>query len=104
VTTAFDPVVPAGSVISQLPAAGTEVAAGTPVALVVSLGPEPVAMRCDVDRDGDIDKIDLSRISRSRNQPAKPDDPRDADGNGFITPNDVKVCIPMCTRPNCASS
>jgi hypothetical protein len=59
--------------------------------------------RCDIDGDNDIDKIDLSRISRSRNQSAKPDDPRDADGNGIITPNDVKVCIPQCTRANCAT-
>ncbi len=60
--------------------------------------------RCDVDGDGDIDKIDLSTISRARNKPADgPDDPRDSDGSGTITPNDVKTCIPQCTRPNCAT-
>ena len=59
---------------------------------------------CDVDRDGDIDKIDLSLISRARGQPASgPNDPRDADRDGMITPNDVKMCIPLCTRPNCAT-
>ncbi|MDP1535523.1 MAG: dockerin type I domain-containing protein, partial [Rubrivivax sp.] len=59
---------------------------------------------CDVDRDGDIDQLDLALISRARNQPATgPDDPRDADGDRRITPNDVKVCIPKCTRPNCAT-
>jgi len=58
---------------------------------------------CDVDGDGDIDKADLSVISRARNQPATgPDDPRDANGDGIITPADVKACIPQCTRPGCA--
>ena len=59
--------------------------------------------RCDVDQDGDIDKIDLSRISRSRNQIALPDDPRDSDGDGRITSNDVKVCLGQCTRPSWAT-
>lgn len=59
--------------------------------------------KCDVDLDGDIDKADTALISRARGQQATgPDDPRDADGDGLITPNDVKVCIPQCTRPNCA--
>jgi hypothetical protein len=57
---------------------------------------------CDVDRDGDIDQYDLSLISRARGQTASFGDLRDSDGNGLITPNDVKVCIPQCTRPNCA--
>lgn len=58
---------------------------------------------CDVDKDGDIDKIDLSMISRARGQIALPGDPRDSDGDGLITPNDVKVCMPRCTRLNCAT-
>lgn len=58
---------------------------------------------CDVDGDGDIDKADLSLISRARGQQATgPDDPRDSDRDGLITPTDVKVCIPQCTRSNCA--
>jgi len=58
---------------------------------------------CDVDGDGDIDRADLSLISRARNQPATgPDDPRDANGDGMITVADVKACIPQCTRPSCA--
>lgn len=71
---------------------------------VVSAEWTQAVARCDVDQDGDIDKVDLSRISRSRNQPALgPDDPRDSDGDGRITPNDVKVCLPQCTRPSCAT-
>lgn len=58
--------------------------------------------KCDVDRDGDIDKNDLSAISRARGQTATVDDPRDSDGDGKITPNDVKTCIPQCTLASCA--
>jgi len=57
---------------------------------------------CDVDRDGDIDQADLSLISRGRGQTPLPNDPRDSDRDGRITPNDVKTCIPKCTRANCA--
>ncbi|MBP2266542.1 serine/threonine-protein kinase [Pseudarthrobacter sp. PvP004] len=42
VTQAFDEKVPAGVVISQDPAKGTEVRHGTPVSLVVSKGPQPI--------------------------------------------------------------
>ncbi|OZG72243.1 hypothetical protein BTA51_15990 [Hahella sp. CCB-MM4] len=57
---------------------------------------------CDVDGDGDIDRMDLREISLARGQIAEPGDPRDANGDGVITPSDVKVCIPLCTRPSCA--
>lgn len=40
-TEAFDPIVPSGSVVSQDPQAGSQVARGTPVNYVVSKGPEP---------------------------------------------------------------
>jgi len=60
-------------------------------------------MVCDVDTDEDIDKADLSLISGAANQWATgPDDPRDADGDGIITPADVTVCIPQCTLAGCA--
>ena len=42
VTQAFDEKIPAGVVISQDPAEGTEVRHGTPVSLVVSKGPQPI--------------------------------------------------------------
>lgn len=44
IITAYSESVPSGSVISQNPAAGAELAAGTPVDLVVSNGPAPVAV------------------------------------------------------------
>jgi hypothetical protein len=60
--------------------------------------------KCDVDLDGDVDKLDTAQISRARRQQATgPDDPRDADGDGVITINDVKVCITQCTLPGCAT-
>jgi len=63
---------------------------------------DQAAPTCDVDGDGDIDRMDLSLISRSRNQPAQVDDPADANGDGMITVADVKACIPRCTLEGCA--
>lgn len=57
---------------------------------------------CDVDLDGDIDKLDLRTISIARGQTALPGDPRDANFDGVITPSDTKVCIPLCTLAACA--
>jgi hypothetical protein len=74
----------------------------SPVVYDVTVATASVA-RCDIDKDGDIDQKDLSLISRARGQKVTgADDPLDADGDGLITPNDVKVCIPKCTRANCA--
>ncbi len=58
---------------------------------------------CDTDRDGDIDKLDLSAISKARSQVPLPGDPRDANLDGKIDARDVKVCIPKCTRAQCAT-
>jgi hypothetical protein len=57
---------------------------------------------CDVEPDGDIDRVDLRAISLARGQDAQAGDPRDANGDGIITPSDVKVCIPLCTLRRCA--
>lgn len=57
---------------------------------------------CDVDLDGDIDQYDTAVISRARGKAALLGDLRDANGDRWITPSDVMVCIPRCTRPNCA--
>lgn len=58
---------------------------------------------CDIDVDGDVDQRDLSAISRARGQTPQPGDVRDANGDGAISPADVKACIPKCTRANCAT-
>jgi hypothetical protein len=61
------------------------------------------APRCDVDGDGDIDWYDFRLISRVLQTPADgADDPRDSNGDGWITAEDIKVCIALCTRRNCA--
>jgi hypothetical protein len=52
ITTVTSTTVPAGSVISQNPAAGTQIAPGSPVALVVSSGPQPVTIDQTVFSDG----------------------------------------------------
>lgn len=63
-----------------------------------------VQMLCDVDKDGDVDTYDLALISRARGQKASgANDPRDADRDGLITPNDAKVCTTKCTRTSCAA-
>lgn len=58
VTTASSAAVPAGSVISQTPAAGTGVAAGSAVNLVVSSG----VLTGDVNGDGHVDCADLAIV------------------------------------------
>jgi hypothetical protein len=62
----------------------------------------PPPQVCDVDKDGDIDKLDLALISKARGQVALPGDARDANLDGIIDPRDVKICIPKCTRASCA--
>ena len=62
----------------------------------------PIAA-CDADHDGDIDKLDLSLISKARGQVPLPSDPRDANLDGKIDLRDVKICIPLCTRTQCAA-
>ncbi len=59
---------------------------------------------CDVDTDGDVDRLDLSLIIGARKTPAGgPDDPRDADGDGTITVLDARACVRQCTLPRCAT-
>ncbi len=57
---------------------------------------------CDADLDGDVDKADLSVISRARGQVALPGDPRDGNGDGKIDTTDVQACMKLCTKANCA--
>jgi len=59
---------------------------------------------CDVDTDGDVDRLDLSLIIGARKTSASgPTDPRDADGDGTITVLDARTCVRHCTLPRCAT-
>jgi hypothetical protein len=57
---------------------------------------------CDVDRDGDVDNVDLGLIRAAIGQLPGANDPRDANGDGQITINDVRACTAKCTRAACA--
>jgi len=57
----------------------------------------------DIDKDGDVDRNDMSLILASRNQPASgSDDPKDLDGDGIITVLDARKVRLLCTRSRCA--
>jgi hypothetical protein len=104
ITTAHSNTVPAGAVISQSPAAGTNMASGSPVNLVVSSGAAP-PVPGDLDRDGDIDQNDVNILLKDRNKPVAQSacgTPCDLDGNGTITNLDARKLVLLCTRPNCA--
>ena len=61
------------------------------------------AVKCDVDDDGDIDRLDINQIFADRGQTASgPDDPRDADSNLAISIADGRLCTRLCTLASCA--
>ena len=67
VTHAYDPVVLVDIVISQDPAGGASVPAGSTVDVVVSLGPAPTDLVIDTDFEASVDSADLAcRRSRPR--------------------------------------
>ncbi|MCV2353193.1 hypothetical protein LNV09_03360 [Paucibacter sp. B2R-40] len=57
---------------------------------------------CDVDGDGDIDTADLGLIRAGVGLVPVANDPRDANGDGKITINDVRACTLKCTKAACA--
>lgn len=59
---------------------------------------------CDVDKDGDVDMLDINLIRAGIGQIPVAGDRRDATGDGKITINDVRACILKCTRANCATN
>jgi hypothetical protein len=71
--------------------------------MVLFFKPE-VEMKCDLDRDGIIDRSDIRMIMRLRNTYSPPSDPNaDFDGNGVINVLDGRDCMRMCTLPRCAT-
>lgn len=60
--------------------------------------------KCDLDKDGDIDKNDITAITGLRGQTSPPaDSAADADSNGIININDARACVLKCTRASCAT-
>ena len=90
--------VPAGSVISQSPAAGVHVTAGSAVNLVVSTG----ALRGDVNGDGQVDVLDLVAILEAFGKKVGPGDPRDLNGDRVINLKDAAILVSLCTNAGCA--
>lgn len=69
----------------------------------VFASPTVFSKTCDADADMDVDRIDINLIAAARNTPSNdPDDPRDADGDGFISVNDARKCVLQCTLARCA--
>ncbi|MEM6486465.1 MAG: PASTA domain-containing protein, partial [Pseudomonadota bacterium] len=65
--------------------------------------PAANATTCDIDTDGDVDRLDIRAITLARNTPAAgTDDPRDADSDGTITILDARTCVTRCTLAACA--
>jgi hypothetical protein len=60
-------------------------------------------VKCDTDRNGAIDIVDISNILAAIGLPAARFtlDPRDVDGDGLITANDARICALRCTKPYC---
>jgi hypothetical protein len=59
-------------------------------------------LTCDVDGDGDVDSVDIGLVRAGVGQVPVANDPRDANGDGLITVNDVRACSLKCTKPACA--
>jgi hypothetical protein len=60
------------------------------------------SLGCDVDRNGRIDRADISSIDASvGSAAANASDPLDIDGDGSITVLDARNCVVDCTDPNC---
>jgi hypothetical protein len=55
----------------------------------------------DLNNDGKINTTDINTIFAGRGL-KRPGDPRDIDGDGWITVNDARGCVLQCTKPNCA--
>ena len=57
----------------------------------------------DLDKDGDVDRDDLNKLLKYRNQPASECPECDIDGDGIITVLDARKLVLLCTRPRCAT-
>jgi hypothetical protein len=100
VTTQSSSTVALGRVISQNPVSGASVASGSAVSLVVSSG-VPV-IRGDINRDGQVDVLDLALVLEAFNKHVGPNDPRDLNRDGIVNLRDAVILVQLCTHPLCA--
>jgi serine/threonine-protein kinase len=95
--------IPEGKIISQDPAAGTIAENNDPVDLVLSSGacaPEAPSVG-DIDGDGQVCSKDLNLLLGSMWRFVSWNDPRNIDGDGFITYRDYIIIQRYCTYPGC---
>ena len=71
-------------------------------AVWLAVAESAAAAVCDVDDDGDVDRLDVQAVAAARGTPALPGDPADADGDGLITVGDARACVLRCDLPRCA--
>lgn len=76
-------------------------AGDSPILYDLTVASKPAAI-CDIDLDGDVDSNDINLIRAAIGTAPSPSDPRDANGDGLITINDVRACTLQCTKPRCA--
>jgi hypothetical protein len=69
-----------------------------PWAALQPINPQTVPVICDANGDGVVSISDLQDIMSARNRVVVRGDPRDADPDGRITVNDVRVCTLRLTR------
>ena len=56
---------------------------------------------CDVDRDGDVDPVDLDMIFAGREMDVPDGHPLDINRDTAVTVNDVRLCVLLCTGTQC---
>lgn len=71
-----------------------------PVVIGLNLG-AGTGLPGNQDGDGDIDILDVLIVLEARGTRADPGDPRDIDGNGWITLRDALLLVQDCTNPGC---
>jgi large repetitive protein len=78
------------------------------LALVLTVfGTGAWALKCDVDNNGRIDKVDIGLILQDitlKKPVSGPDDPRDADSNNTLNAIDTRLCTLRCTYSTCATN
>lgn len=63
------------------------------------------ALKCDVDNNGRIDRLDIGLIQQAivqKSPVSGPDDPRDLDNNNVINATDSRTCTLRCKYASCA--